>query len=340
MSLAEEGVQDLCSDVLELPPMPDDEVARPSSGSAASAQTGTPSTSSSASGRQAGQVKSTMDRPPPVVLAALLGGEAGASKEKLSGAIKSFNLDTGYGFISCARVQNLLACDVFFYKDELYDIDPVKVSKGSPCTFWCRMGKNSKPQARVVRITEPAFAKSAAVEDAELKWYVGKIKSFSKDKGYGFIECDETHRLYNYDVFLHFSKLRDFKIGDWVRFKIFVDVQKGSLQPKVSQLEAAEEPGEPPENVQEAVGGEAALEVAGEDEGREPVNEAAAADSSDSLQYRRFMSDDGRHWWWCEADEDWFFEDDPGDWAKYLDPATQRCYWWNPDERWFWEPSG
>jgi hypothetical protein len=46
------------------------------------------------------------------------------------------------------------------------------------------------------------------------------------------------------------------------------------------------------------------------------------------------------HWWWCEADQSWFAEDDPGAWQKFFDPDSKATYWWRDDATWFWEHTG
>lgn len=68
---------------------------------------------------------------------------------------------------------------------------------------------------------------------------------------------------------------------------------------------------------------------------------AAAEPSQESEQvhprWQQFATPDKTsHWWWCEADNDWFQEDDPGDWVKYLDPGSEKHYWWKSEEKWFW----
>lgn len=44
-----------------------------------------------------------------------------------------------------------------------------------------------------------------------------------KDPGYGWISCDETKKMFGYDVWAYPSKLAGCKVGDWVTFKVSID---------------------------------------------------------------------------------------------------------------------
>jgi hypothetical protein len=58
--------------------------------------------------------------------------------------------------------------------------------------------------------------------------------------------------------------------------------------------------------------------------------------------WERYLSDDGNGaWWWCAKDGNWFMEDSPDPWCKYMDPVSQRCYWYRDEEHaTFWADSG
>ena len=53
-------------------------------------------------------------------------------------------------------------------------------------------------------------------------------------------------------------------------------------------------------------------------------------------RWHRFHApDSGRVWRWRASDEQWFFEDAPGDWTQYLSPEGKK-WWWNClTEDWF-----
>lgn len=58
---------------------------------------------------------------------------------------------------------------------------------------------------------------------------------------------------------------------------------------------------------------------------------------TEASTWRKYKVDSGDGlWWWCAEDDDWFLEDDPGPWTKYIDPDTDRHYWWKNEDQWFW----
>lgn len=65
-----------------------------------------------------------------------------------------------------------------------------------------------------------AHAAHAAQAQAQAQsgMYVGRIKSYNPDKGFGFIDCYRTFEIYQRDVFLHKSYIGDFSVGDVVMF--------------------------------------------------------------------------------------------------------------------------
>merc|ERR1719203_81357 len=44
--------------------------------------------------------------------------------------------------------------------------------------------------------------------------FIGVIKSFNPNNGYGFIDCPELKALYFHDVFLHHQQLGEFGVGE------------------------------------------------------------------------------------------------------------------------------
>merc|ERR1719367_1567394 len=69
----------------------------------------------------------------------------------------------------------------------------------------------------------------------ELDWFVGKIKSYAPQQGYGFIECRETFDKYSSDVFLHKNQVQEGKLmkvtrGDSVRFSVEIKKEGGRPQ--------------------------------------------------------------------------------------------------------------
>jgi len=53
----------------------------------------------------------------------------------------------------------------------------------------------------------------------------GRLKSFNAEKGFGFIECAETHAMYGRDVFVHKANVGDLAVGTEVTFKMETNKQ-------------------------------------------------------------------------------------------------------------------
>jgi len=68
------------------------------------------------------------------------------------------------------------------------------------------------------------WQQAAAVAQGKFQ---GRIKSINSEKGFGFIECQETQHQYNRDVFLHKAQLQsgDLRTGSWVQFSCEVNKQ-------------------------------------------------------------------------------------------------------------------
>eukprot|EP00930_Biecheleria_cincta_P082372 TRINITY_DN72111_c0_g1_i1.p1 TRINITY_DN72111_c0_g1~~TRINITY_DN72111_c0_g1_i1.p1 ORF type:complete len:348 (-),score=64.90 TRINITY_DN72111_c0_g1_i1:12-1055(-) len=292
--------------------------------------------------------------PPPVILAGLY-----SSGLRMMGEVKSFSSEKGYGFINSQHVKSTLGCDVYFQQKEVGDIPASELKAGLPVSFYCKLNRQGKPQGRLLRIDrrstttpqcrdgevepqeEPSPVQQSCDHDAmEAGPYVGTIKSFREEKGYGFIACEQTHQRFNRDVFLHYSQLREFKVGDKVKFKICIDSKQGDIEgkpkalalEKTSDLPGANKASDEDISTSTATGvnGETNLDISAREADRE-------ADAKHNKDWKPFESNDGKGiWWWNEADDDWFLESDPGDWVQYIDPGTEKPFWWNPDGRVFW----
>mmetsp|Transcript_158929 Transcript_158929/g.289776 ORF Transcript_158929/g.289776 Transcript_158929/m.289776 type:complete len:586 (-) Transcript_158929:103-1860(-) len=64
--------------------------------------------------------------------------------------------------------------------------------------------------------------------------FSGRVKSFHSANGFGFIECEELHRRFQRDVFVHRSQINECTVGMEVYFRIFLN-SKG--QPQAACLE-------------------------------------------------------------------------------------------------------
>jgi cold shock CspA family protein len=66
------------------------------------------------------------------------------------------------------------------------------------------------------------WQQAAAVSQGKLQ---GRIKSINSEKGFGFIECQETYDQYNRDVFLHKAQIKDLQTGSYVQFSCELNKQ-------------------------------------------------------------------------------------------------------------------
>lgn len=96
------------------------------------------------------------------------------------GTIKSFNAQNGFGFIECGKTYGHWERDVYLNAANL----PFGAAIGRKVLFEVEC-KKGQPQARNVRLG-----------------YQGKMQSYGKEKGYGFIACEETYRLFHQDVYV------------------------------------------------------------------------------------------------------------------------------------------
>jgi len=139
----------------------------------------------------------------------------------MKGILKSYNAEKGYGFISCKEMTKHFGKDVFVHSKH---VQTFRV--GDRLKFYVEI-KNDSPQA---------FDVEADDTSDQRERFKGFIKSFTSSKGYGFIECPETKKLYGRDVFVHKDQMKSFCQGDWVTFM----AQEKNNQPQAERLEAAD----------------------------------------------------------------------------------------------------
>jgi len=64
-----------------------------------------------------------------------------------------------------------------------------------------------------------------------------------------------------------------------------------------------------------------------------------AGDVAYQESWERFLSAEGRLWYWCGLTEEMFFADSAEIWECYFDPEQNRRYWHNREaHHWFWDP--
>lgn len=181
------------------------------------------------------------------------------------GQIRTFNQEKGFGFIECAAALRTYGTqDVFLHYSEA-----INFRVGDMVSFDVVLSEQGKPQARGLvqengvapmiyappRVA-PMFGGPAAgifhphmmgdkgnfkgkgkgkgKPPSPNKEYTGVIKSYNESKGYGFIACEETERLYGRDVFLNKEEVTKHAVavGENLVFKVILN-QKGMPQAEV-----------------------------------------------------------------------------------------------------------
>lgn len=115
------------------------------------------------------------------------------------GTIKSFNDEKGWGHIACESTRQRFGRDMFVMRSAFRGC---RVQVGDRVAFTFTMGVKG-PQAEEVRLLESKAGTGFTSQDAVGRAFVGKLKQYSEDKGWGFIECKETHHMFGKDIFVH-----------------------------------------------------------------------------------------------------------------------------------------
>jgi len=164
------------------------------------------------------------------------------------GTIKFFDKDRGYGFIRCQEATEMFGQDVFMHHTQLHDL-----LVGDHVQFRIQVNARGKPQAHDLRAGDPLMrsimkavelhgadsddgnvplqvtsagsADVATSNDIDCQHmavdqcpHLGTIKFIDAAKGFGFIRCDETYRIYGKDVYATPTQVEGFRLGDQVRF--------------------------------------------------------------------------------------------------------------------------
>mmetsp|Transcript_7988 Transcript_7988/g.24624 ORF Transcript_7988/g.24624 Transcript_7988/m.24624 type:complete len:358 (+) Transcript_7988:66-1139(+) len=130
------------------------------------------------------------------------------------GTVKSFNDEKGWGHITCPQTQAVYGKDMFVLRSAL---GGSSIKQGDSVQFTVIMGQKG-PEAANVKVVAPAGGEAS---------YVGTIKHFTEEKGWGFIACDETQQLYNKDIFIHKNELGGYtpSVGEAVHFSVQISAQ-------------------------------------------------------------------------------------------------------------------
>eukprot|EP00930_Biecheleria_cincta_P062903 TRINITY_DN48344_c0_g1_i1.p1 TRINITY_DN48344_c0_g1~~TRINITY_DN48344_c0_g1_i1.p1 ORF type:complete len:391 (+),score=61.58 TRINITY_DN48344_c0_g1_i1:63-1175(+) len=123
------------------------------------------------------------------------------------GIIKSLSYETGYGFLECAQTHAIYGKDIFFMKTAL---GGYYGKKGDPVTFSVE-STDKGPRGNFVQVI------------SDHPTFVGEVKSFNAQKGWGMISCEVTQKLYGKDIFMLRTACIDgymANAGDSVRFSV------------------------------------------------------------------------------------------------------------------------
>lgn len=157
------------------------------------------------------------------------------------GSVKSFNATKGWGFIECAETQQIYGKDILFQKSEL----PCPVEKGNQLSFSVTQGRNGVLAVGLQLLgqesSQPAeWSEAVDATDSSFGNYMGTIKSYSAQKGWGFVECAETQQIYGKDILVLKDELRGISPtpGQRVAFSVSQG-RKGPLATSVRLLPAA-----------------------------------------------------------------------------------------------------
>jgi len=142
------------------------------------------------------------------------GAGGGGGGPTYSGHVKGFSLDTGYGFIESPEAHASYGKDIIFFKTS---VTGYFVKKGDPVTFTITVGQKGPTASQVEMLANPAT-------------YLGKVKSFNLQKGWGLIQCEATEKIYGKDVFMLKTALGNAGVGvqpgEMLRFSV-QDTERG-----------------------------------------------------------------------------------------------------------------
>mmetsp|Transcript_63509 Transcript_63509/g.186355 ORF Transcript_63509/g.186355 Transcript_63509/m.186355 type:complete len:570 (-) Transcript_63509:46-1755(-) len=134
-----------------------------------------------------------------------------------TGRVKYFSWQQGYGFVECEEAPSWWhGHDVFLHWNQLAQADLQHLNKGDAIRFTVEISDDGKPQARNVE----SYTDQLWVPPTQR--FTGRVKAYSSEKGFGFIECGATQRVFNRDVFLHRNQAQclNVKQGDMVTFHV------------------------------------------------------------------------------------------------------------------------
>mmetsp|Transcript_19883 Transcript_19883/g.46529 ORF Transcript_19883/g.46529 Transcript_19883/m.46529 type:complete len:273 (+) Transcript_19883:68-886(+) len=177
------------------------------------------------------------------------------NQEWYEGTVKSYFPEQGFGFIQCDELFEKHQVDVFLHKNQVDQHLGRRAFPGEKVRFLVGLNKEKKPQARNVA---RCMGDGKSWLDGS-KTYVGRVKQYWPEKGFGFIACEETQSIFQCDVFLHKKQMEDAQLerGNLVTFSVEVNAKSRPQARNVERVStpsyasaAATEPAEESSSVQ------------------------------------------------------------------------------------------
>jgi len=164
----------------------------------------------------------------------------GVPEPRYEGTVKSYNPEKGWGHIECPEVTQQYGKDVFLLKSQLIGV--ATVMKGQSVRFG--LADNGRgPEATQIEILNGSTGLASMIptglpmatpqtmipQPAPVATgsYVGNIKSFNPNSGWGHISCAQTEQIYGKDVFFMKSQVPGGMInkGTMVQFSVVQGVK-------------------------------------------------------------------------------------------------------------------
>lgn len=155
------------------------------------------------------------------------------------GVIKSFNKEKGIGLVDSAELKDKFGTDVFLHASQMQSGE----QDGDVISFKVQVGKLGQPRAKEIQVVgnlQDPDTVAMAQDDSLSVRYIGTLKSYNLERGFGFIFCAETYDKFGSDVFLHKEQTPEkLAVGDGVGFSLRLS-QRGQPQAKdVEKVEAS-----------------------------------------------------------------------------------------------------
>jgi len=155
---------------------------------------------------------------------AAMGGKKGGGKGnqqvvgEFFGVIKTYNVDKGFGFIACDALKEQFEGDVYLHQKHVGEFQV-----GSEVRFQAYL-HNGRLQGRDLRDASGQVGpqQGSGAGGQPLGNFIGVLKTWNPEKGYGFIKCDDINSMgYGGDVFVNQKNIGNFQVGSMVGFTVY-----------------------------------------------------------------------------------------------------------------------